>query len=212
MRDAGPGLADSTPRTPRRPWPLGSRRRGRSSRLKRQRRRRARPKHTHPPHPRPARLRRVRPRETTSAGRWARAPPRPLARRGEALWAQLATSRGTEALGTARGRRPATTTGGFGWQWAPPTSAGLCGAGSSRLSGRQRQGQCRPGGGVPRGDNAAARSSRLSVAGPPRRSVLPPAPVWGGENDSSKRPRLEPFPFSPNPGAASRPPGRRPAR
>lgn len=46
-----------------------SRQRGRSSRLRRlrrRRRRRARPEHTHPPLL--ARLRRVRPRETTSAG------------------------------------------------------------------------------------------------------------------------------------------------
>lgn len=99
VRDAGPGLADTTPRAPCRPWSLrsavlgpiaGSRRRGRSGRL---RRRRARPKHTHPP--RLARLRRVRPRETTSAGQWARPSPPPVPR-GTALEVPLATSCGNQ--------------------------------------------------------------------------------------------------------------------
>lgn len=101
VRDAGPGLADTTPRAPCRPWCLrsavlgpnaGSRRRGRSGRLRR--RRRARPKHTHPP--RLARPRRVRPRETTSAGQWARPSPPPVPR-GAALEAPLATSCGNQA-------------------------------------------------------------------------------------------------------------------
>ncbi|XP_059266106.1 protein SPATA31F3 [Mustela nigripes] len=82
VRDAGPGLADSTPRTPRRPWPLACRRAGAKRREQA--------------------ARAEQQAETTSAGRWASARPRPPARRGAALWAQLATSRGTEALRNRR--------------------------------------------------------------------------------------------------------------
>ncbi|CAD7687636.1 unnamed protein product [Nyctereutes procyonoides] len=111
----------------------GSRRRRRSSRLRRRRRRRrrrrARPKHTHPPHPPPR----------TSAGRWARAPPSAPEPRAAALGALLATSRGEEALRQRRRAAAGSDTCGSGCQWAPSTSVRLCGAGSSRQSGCQRQ-------------------------------------------------------------------------
>lgn len=138
----------------------GSRLRERNTRLKR--RRRARPEHTHPP--RPARLRRVRPRDTTSAARGARAPPRPTAPRRAAPAPQPATARGNEA--PREGGRAAAPHGlcgpprracRSGCQWASPTSSGLCGAGTAavrtpaarsvparrRRSGGGLRGECR---------------------------------------------------------------------
>ena len=147
----------------------GSRRRGRSSRLKR--RRRARPKHTHPP--RPARLRRVRPRETTSAVRGARTPPRPPAPRRAAPAPQSATARGNEAPRDGGGAAaphglcgPPRRAVGPGASGRPPPAPGSAALGL-RQPGRLRQGQCPPGGGGPgegSAGNAAAPGPARAVA------------------------------------------------
>ncbi|XP_049567816.1 translation initiation factor IF-2-like [Orcinus orca] len=147
----------------------GSRLRERNTRLKR--RRRARPELTHPP--RPARLRRVRPRETTSAARGARAPPRPPAPRRAAPAPQPATARGNEAPrdggraaaphGLCGLPRRAVSPGASG---RPPPAPG-CAALGLRQPGRLRQGQCPPGGGGPgeaSAGNAAAPSPARTVA------------------------------------------------
>lgn len=103
VRDAGPGLADSTPRTPCRPWPLGSRRAGAERREQAARAEQqaeaaaaaARAPQAHPPSPSPA------PRGCGACAR-ARRPPRAGGRAARPAPPSCASRRGP--LGSAGDR------------------------------------------------------------------------------------------------------------
>ncbi|XP_004392408.1 PREDICTED: protein FAM205A-like [Odobenus rosmarus divergens] len=148
VRDAGPGLADSTPRTPRRPWPLGSRRAGAERREQAARAEQqaeaaaaaARAPQAHPPSPPPA------PRGCGACA---------------ALCAQRATSRGTEPLRerrrTAAGSDDLWVREAVGAPDQRPALRGLPGLLGSRAAS----------------DKVSARPEEASREGAPRRLSAP---------------------------------------